>query len=449
MRVQARRAGTACAMLLGAACRQLVGIGDEPPTDLVDAGTQRRDAGTDAGSGPACGIAYSGPSCEACLEKSCCPEANACASGPACRGLEGCLGACSGDPTCRARCVDAHRIGPDPFETDLASCLATHCAEPCALTCGGLAQDYGADAAAGCQTCMLNHVCNPALACAQDRECQAVAWCRQSNPYLDSVEACDGVHDAGADAFAAFSGDLSNSCPTTCSLGNQWYCVGNLPQPTLSSPPVEASAYFYEYLTNQPVANATVTACSENDVGCSRTLSTATTDDAGLATVRFPGNMQAFGPTGYVQVTGANLFPTLVFWGYSLTQRAVLWIFDTIHVERRQPAVSPSPGPGRSLDSRAGRRRRVGLRQHARLWRTFEIEPSNPDTRIFHVSGGAISLTAASTDSTGGALIVNVPVSTNTVQITATPNALGRVSSIETGFVRAGALTAIGAYVTQ
>src|SRR5271170_6303119 len=96
-------AGAAALLAIVAACRQLVGIGDAPPTHVADASAESPDAR--AGAGSACGVAYAGAQCETCVETSCCTQATACANDPACSSLEACFGMCNGDPTCRAKCI--------------------------------------------------------------------------------------------------------------------------------------------------------------------------------------------------------------------------------------------------------------------------------------------------------------------------------------------------------
>jgi len=211
----------AVAALVGCAvaCRQLVGIGDEP--------AMATGGGPDAGSeaGPSCGLEYEGGACEACLEEQCCPQATACAGDPGCSALEGCLGACNGDVTCRAKCTFAHRVSSSA-EPIFAACLAAQCATACALSCVSLAGAVsGPDAAAGCASCIGNQACSVGNACVSDPDCQAIGWCLLTGQAEDRNEACLAEHDAGADAFGAFIGSVKSSCSVPCAFGNQWYCV--------------------------------------------------------------------------------------------------------------------------------------------------------------------------------------------------------------------------------
>jgi hypothetical protein len=79
----------------------------------------------------------------------------------------------------------------------------------------------------------------------------------------------------------------------------------------------------------------------------------------------------------------------------------------------------------------------------------LSITPSDTQTRVFYFAGTSISGTADSTDLTGAALIVNVPVDAGAIKVTATPKTLGRPSSVVQGLVQAGTVTLIVTSVNQ
>jgi hypothetical protein len=440
-------ASVAMLLVLAAACRQLVGIGDDPPTDLGEAGPR----GTEAG--PTCGIAYTPTQCEACLEQSCCAQASACAAGSACSALEACLGTCDGGVTCRATCVSAHRIGPDPLETQLAACLSSHCASACGIPCGGIAQDFGADAAAGCQACFVNNpgACSAAQACGTAAECRAVDECTQTTPVLDRSEVCWGAHDAGIDAFQAVYDDLVSDCQDSCNFGNQWYCVGKLPKPPQSSPAVTATVAFYDLFTPAvPLPGVLVQVCPPEDIDCSTVLYSTTTGDGGQATLEVPANADTPGPTGYAALSGAGRYPELMFWGFPPSEPFFTGGNEGATVTKGELGVLTGGLPvAVDLDGHATI---VVQAFDCEIVRapgvTFEVTPRDSQTRVLYFAGSTISTTAQSTDPTGFAIIVNVPTG-SLVQITATPAALGRASTVIPVVVRPGALTTLGAYVNQ
>ena len=431
---------------LAAACRQLVGIDDEPPTDLADAGAPRVEAGGDAEAGPTCGMTYTPTPCESCLEKSCCTEATACAGGAACAGFEQCMGACGGEPACRARCVVKHRIGPDPLETHFAACLAANCANACNITCGGLfPEGAGEDAAAGCQSCVTNKSCPVNAACAGDPECQAISWCYLSNPAPDRAQACVGAHDAGLDVWTAQNNDTS--CSNECATGNRWYCVGNPPPPVQGFLSTQFTAHLVDTLAvTRNIADASVAVCSQLDSACKTALSSGTTGADGKVTLTIPPAFEGFGATGYASIAGVGLISELVFWGFPLSEPSFSYAVGTLTPVEFGLATA-GLGP-------------VDLSSHAFVFALaidceqtyaqavqFSIAPTESDTHVFYFAGSGIDTKADRTDRSGLAVIVNVPV--GQVRLTTTPVALSRPSSVVTGWAQPNALTGFLAPVTQ
>ncbi len=97
------------------ACRQLVGIGDEPP-----AGPQA----TSSDSGAEAGFTYGQGACAACVATSCAAQGTACAGTPSCSGLEACMSDAGVDPTKRAQCGVDHGLGNDVATPGFEACLA-------------------------------------------------------------------------------------------------------------------------------------------------------------------------------------------------------------------------------------------------------------------------------------------------------------------------------------
>lgn len=437
-------------LMLAVACRQLVGIGDEPPTAAPDAGPVGRDGAADAG--PSCGIAYAGASCERCLEGACCESAKTCAKGTACAALEGCLGACGGDPTCRARCVDAHRIGPDPSEAAFAACLAANCSQSCELGgCGALAQMFGPDAAASCQKCIVDKACQPVGDCLANPLCQEQVWCRQI-PALDQLEACESAHDAAADPFAGYGAiyqALGSSCAIDCAWGNQWWCVGHVTTPTSDPTGTVVTVALSDEATSAPLAGASVNLCAPNLGLPCVPISSATTDDAGIAAVTIPATQYTPGPTGFIYIDDGGVYPSILYWGYPMSEPKVYLVgpgLTTLDVNLLSGALTVPVDQSRAIVAA----RAFDCDSIPSPGVTFDVSPSDPDTKVFYTKGLNIDVTATETDAFGVALAVNVPVDAGSVTVTAKPAALGgRPSSVVSGLVHAHTATGLTVGVTQ
>lgn len=435
-------AGGTLLLVLAAACRQLVGIGDEPPTDLTpDASTPKIDAGVDAEAGPTA-IAYASAQCEACLQSHCTPQAIACAGDPACNGLETCLGACDGGAACRAHCVSANLIGPNSFETGLAACLATSCVQQCGIPCGGFEQYFGVDAAVACQGCIEANGCQAALSCAQDPACQAAVWCIVTNSNPDLEGDCVTQHDPG---FGDAGFGLPSSCTNDCAVGSQWYCVGDPPPPATNS----TSAFtltLYDVLlgATHPIANATVVACSPIDANCSSPLtSPQASGDGGVVTVIVPSN------AGYLSISGANLVPELFVpadpFSVVASGSDTLPVFTQSDLSTVTAAIPVPVDLSRGIVVAA-----VHDCDAFGSGVTLEIHPSDGETQVLYFLHGVPSLSVQSTDSTGAAAIVNVPVDAGPITVTATPLVLGgRPSTEMQAFAWPGTVTYLSMVVNQ
>ena len=163
----------------GLSCRQIVGVTDNPPTDLTTS---------------ACGLRYGTTTCTSCASASCCNEATACAASSVCVAFETCLADCSqGDFACRARCQIDRPVGTSSEVSALSACLVSHCENDCGLTCGALAGwAVEPDTAVAFQNCMAStsSSCARARACARSPACDAVVRCLAACPTDDCVTTC-------------------------------------------------------------------------------------------------------------------------------------------------------------------------------------------------------------------------------------------------------------------
>lgn len=412
------RVGTVVMTLLvaAAACRQLVGIGDAPPTEASEAG-------------PACGVSYAGSKCQACLEQHCCGNAQACATDMACNALEACLGSCApGNEGCRATCSRAHLLGPNEPEDRLAACLAFNCSTYCGLACGGVAANFEPPADASCQTCIFNSVCPQATACADDPECLAYWRCALTNYLPDREQACEAQHEAGADAYAAFTSGLQAPCGETCGIGTRWDCIGHT-GPYMSSSPTTATLHLSNAAARTPLVGATVDLCLPTDPGCDAGVFAGTSDDAGVAVIHVPAPVgsPAYGPTGYLQITQPAVLPELIFWDFPLSESSF-----------SAPVVlfTPAQGAGLELDLNG----KVDMNLGAVVAYVFDCtgaqapgvnfavtDPPGSSPIVLYWQGGMPSPGATTTDGQGFAVLFNVPI--GEVTLTATPSTLGRASS--------------------
>ena len=428
------------------ACRQLVGIGDAPPGGVaVDA------ALPETGSAPACGLAYAGEACEACLGSQCCAEATACAGSPACAALQGCQGACQGDPTCRAQCVVQEGFGTDVATPALDACLVTRCSGPCGLLCGAVTDVLPVDAAAACQSCIVANICEPMTACAADPGCQSIVRCVFSSHTFDTQGSCFG--DAGAgDAGAGDAADTDGpsytfgnaaaaiqSCTTPCAIGSNWSCLGRFTWPVQTAPSITVTATFSDLVNSQPLVGATVKICGSADRTCTSPFASGQTDDAGVVSLEPPAHAGGW-ENGYFDVSSPTSVPEVVFWSAPITQpNAVL---PSVGTATLTEVTNEAMAVGFTLDPTLGTVFVMGYdcNLNGAVGLQFSVSPTDPSTKLFYFGNNLLSATQDSTNRSGRAVFVNVPAQTQLV-LDATPKGSSTRAGTTGFFTRPGAIS--------
>lgn len=142
------------------------------------------------------------PSCQSCLQGSCCAELAACAPGTPCAQLLTCSQQCpSQDFTCQNKCQSVFPGGAQPL-ANLAVCVNSDCGSNfcSSAVCGGVAEAPGPL----CDACVNQHLCVELDACIND------AWCVQ----------CLAGNQANCEENPLFNdlfGSLEQWCGQACS----------------------------------------------------------------------------------------------------------------------------------------------------------------------------------------------------------------------------------------
>jgi hypothetical protein len=428
-----------------AACRQLVGITDNPPEDLVTS---------------ICGLPYGTNVCASCVSANCCAESNACAGDAVCSAYESCLGACNGEPKCRSQCTIDNPGVTSSDVSALSACLASNCESPCGLTCGGIADLVSEpDAAGACQMCVAQTTSNCASAkeCAASGACDAYIRCFLACFAGDCRDACASANAEGAALFAPFQNDpngpltyFGGACSGPCGAGTDWACVGHVTWPSPKSPTVTLTEKIVDNQSGSPVSGLNVSICN----GCpcpspsNPLLGDAQTDDAGIYSVQIPnpsgiGNIGLNGCAQYHPDPDSGITPEFAYWGYPLSEAQAV---DTATSTEGRTITSEETA---SIYGVFG----VPLDPTGAPWLTLfvldclgslasgvqiTIQPNAQVPEFYNVPGGA-SLTATQTSSQGSGGFLNVPPGQYTV--TATPLSLGKPASQIVVNVQAGTVT--------
>jgi hypothetical protein len=413
------------------ACRQLVGITDDPLTDLTS---------------KVCGLPYGTSACASCVQASCCAESTACAADPACVAYETCLGKCNGDPGCRSQCIADNPVGTSSDVSALSACLASNCETACGLTCGAVAGYIAPpEAGASCEACLQsNGACDPARACGSSVDCEAYVQCAHAFTTPDWIQACATQHDAGAALYARLGNLAAGPCATDCAYGQDWRCVGHVTWPTpVATTTTVIQEAVHDGLTAAPLANAQALWCTEGaeTLPCDHPVGQCESNDAGYCAAQVPtaqGNS--------TNLTGAEDFQTLSAPGY-LTSYG--YGFEPVS----QATLTLAPGLSLFLftaSETAALYASVGARPQVPgtgtvlavvfdcQWHTapgVQVTTDNPAV----LGGGQVD--GGPTTASGDALFVSVPVGNLT--LTMTPVGLGKATGHVTFYVNPSAWTAL------
>jgi hypothetical protein len=289
------------------ACRQLVGIGDQPP------GAGIEDAGVDTGSeASTCGgFAWVASGCTPCMEGACCAPMAACRGDAICASTMDCLARCPGnDDLCRSACA----IRGDDVMAAVATCQATSCASDCNLECGGL---FGLDlfwfaqGSGECQRCETSDPsCSAFATLSKNASFVANTLCLDNcRPYdqvclfnCDSTDTVDWP-EGGIALIQGAAGACAAACPTP-----SWTCLGSVGWPSATSPSVTARFKVSDYETGKGVPDVSVRACGQLDTECATALGTGTVDAGGVVTLTV---VAPFG--GYVELSAPGYVTGLWF----------------------------------------------------------------------------------------------------------------------------------------
>jgi hypothetical protein len=171
-----------------------------------------------------------------------------------------------------------------------------------------------------------------------------------------------------------------------------------------------SSASAADSYAGAPVVGATATACSTLDLICAHPLATATTDDGGIATMSLQSGFD-----GYYQVQATGYPPGVLARPPLLQSEQVqVGLISSTLLSLAPTLVGVNQDPNKTIAIatvyNCVRSTATGM--------TFAIGAPGPDEQLFYFQSSLPTAAATSTDSTGSAIIFNVPP--GTISLTAT-----------------------------
>lgn len=173
------------------------------------------------GGGVCGGITSGDPTCDVCLDTTCCGDITACIDDVECRDFMSCLEGCT-DTKCETACQVAHPAGATELSA-LSTCVTTSCA----VLCGGPSPPppppSGSPASCGlasglatCDACIDTACCAQSSACVGDADCTAFIGCLNGCGDEVCANACAAAHATGAAKLGDVVTCLESSCGPSC-----------------------------------------------------------------------------------------------------------------------------------------------------------------------------------------------------------------------------------------
>lgn len=335
----------------------------------------------------------------------------------------------------------------------LYSCTVRECRTECGLQCG--AAEYTLpppDAAAACQSCLVDNDCKLAIACTSTVACLSWAQCYNSCSTPDCQQTCTAANDAGQALAEGI--DPKRRCWPACAVGSNWACVGNVvwPPPTTNATTLTASVS--DFVSGMPVAGIDAYVCPFQS--CETQLGHGGTDVNGNLTIQVPAvspHVVGLAPDSYAVLTSPTLANTLLFWEYPVSEPVATIGAPEAYVASANEWQEAFLTQGVTWDSSTRGILGVLVRDCRLMFAgDVSLSISGPDMtdstiRRFYLHGRNLDFAATSTDPmTGVGGFVNVPE--GEVRVTATAAMAGApdggltYSSAEV-YIQKGAITEV------
>ncbi len=285
---------------------------------------------------------------------------------------------------------------------------------------------FAAAAALSAAACSLLLDTSP-VQCKTAADCDSrggafVGMACENNVCVAAEAGADAGKDAGVDADA---GSVD---------AGPWGCLGDVTAPTTGQNDVNVIVPLVDLSTQKPVTAADVFAriCAKIDVNCTSPLTSGdagvilSPDANGLLHLTLPNGFDGYVPIDPIVPDGGapsdagdagppNVFvPSLVFFNPPIVTDAV---YTTIIMVRAAELGGIAQAVGTTLDPNLGAlfMETVDCDLHPAAGVSIALDSITTTTQGFYFKGGLPTLNAPSTDVTGYAGFVNVPVTTHTV----------------------------------
>lgn len=249
----------------------------------------------------------------------------------------------------------------------------------------------------------------------------------------DNVRARDLVGPYGQCVFR-------DNCAAACEGNNDLSCAGSYGWPTTAVASVPMRLFLVDANDQKLVhSNIRVRVCELVDTNCSSPRDEGVTDERGSVQLSLPiGFSRAF--TGYLEVRGGALYPTLIKFGWHIGQESVqvINVVSQVLIDLSSTYLEPKvvTDPARGMLQL----RMLGCLGLGTRGVRFRAESADSQSIMWYLNQ-VPSRQATETDGVGSAGVLNVPV--GNTRVTATRVSDEKLLADTTAPVRAGYMTVV------
>ena len=274
--------------------------------------------------------------------------------------------------------------------------------------CGGFVPRNDLADAEACATCVDTACCDEATACGDDADCLALRECFAGCPDFDTecLNACsDSASEATLEINRPYIMCRNASCNDACLNRQDWSCVGQAEPPSSTAGTISLTVALQSFQSADRVPGATVKFCASSDPNCDEPLATETTDAEGSVTAEVMIGEAGF--DGYMEVTGGERFPTLLYFSSTPTED----ISVTFAVLGQVTADGFAAILGLSFDEERAHAAMIGFdcQDRTAYGLRFSAESGDDQTQDGYLLGGLPNPDATSTDRSGVGGVFNIP----------------------------------------
>lgn len=300
-----------------------------------------------------------------------------------------------------------------------------------------------------CVECAESMCAQAEAECRADADCVAYTQCVAATPTPVGQAACRVRYASWVNSGDVRARDLTgpygqcvfrDNCAAQCDGNADLSCVGNFGWPTTAESSIPLTLYLTDAIDQTKfVAGVRVKVCKPDDAACTSPQSQGTTDDKGMVMLALPPLLsRSF--TGYLEITGQDLFPTLLKFGWNIATPTT----QVISVVNKDTFTSSIEFiSGLKLDQTRGmlQLRLLGCNGVGVKGASFTASSADGKTRYWYIDNGLPKLDATETNVLGAGGVIDVPV--GATSITGTRASDHMVVSRADALVRANFMTVV------